>query len=218
VERNSFSFAVSKTLSRLLDNSVLRQFVIYSADLAEVAEAAAPDARIHWAAEGERDALIRFGLDSRLIDSAFKGRGRIAVLEHDGRIVAGNCYWINPISDGVLTFGCPVDAVMASNGFVDPAFRGLRYLAAIKAFAAREFLASGYRRMVSFSRWRNIASKRAHYYAKAHPIFRIVILRGPFRTRLVLDRKALSIGRWSNTDRKFIVMPALWSLMGVKMG
>ena len=207
VERNRFSFALTKNLSRLLDNSVLRQYVVFSADLAETAEATAPDSRIRWATEGDRDALIRFGLDARLIHNAFKGSGRIAVLEVDGRIVAGNCYWTHAISDGVLTFGCPVDAVMASDAFVDPAFRGLRYLAAIKAFAAREFLTSGYRRMMSFSRWRNIASKHAHSHARARPLFRIVILRGPFGIRLIKERNTLSIGRWSTINRKFIVIP-----------
>jgi GNAT superfamily N-acetyltransferase len=192
---------------RLLDNSVLRQYVVFSANLAETADAPAPDSRIRWATESDRDALIRFGFDARLIHNAFKGGGRIAVLEDEGQIVAGNCYWTHAISDGVLTFGCPVGAVMASDAFVDPAFRGLRYLAAIKAFAAREFLAAGYRRMVSFSRWRNVSSKRAHGHARARPLFRIVILRGPFGIRLIVERAAIAIGRWSTTNRKFIVIP-----------
>jgi len=38
-------------------------------------------------------------------------------------------------------------------------------------------------------------------------LFRIVILRGPFRTRLIKARNALSIGRWSTTNPKLIVIP-----------
>lgn len=128
------------------------------------------------------------------------------MLEDEGLIVASNCYWTAPISIGVLTFDCPSDAVIASNGFVDPAFRGLRYLAAIKAFAAREFQTSGYRRMVSVVRWRNIASRHAHRHAKARPIFRIVVLRGPFRFRLVRATNTLSIGRWSTANPKFVAV------------
>jgi hypothetical protein len=175
VDRNRFTFALRVNLLRLFDNSVLRQYVIYWADLA----------------------LTRFGLDGRLIHSAFERDGRIAVLEDEGRIVAVNFYWIDQISDGVLTIDFPVDAVLASDGFVDPAFRGSRYLAAIKAFAAREFVASGYRGMVSFSRWRNVSSKRAHRHARARPLFRIVILRGPFGIRLTKERNTLSLGRRS---------------------
>jgi hypothetical protein len=189
-----------------LDNSVLRQYVVFSGDLAEMAEVAAADSRIRWATDADRDALIRYGLDARLIHNSFKSGGRIAVLQDYGRVIAANCYWTHAISDGVFTFGCPADAVMASNAFVEPAFRGLRYLAAIKAFAAREFLAIGYRRMVSFSRWRNVASIRAHRYARAHPLFRIIILRGPSQIRLVWTNDSLSIGRWSTANRKFIVI------------
>jgi hypothetical protein len=96
---------------------------------------------------------------------------------------------------------------MGSNGFVDPAYRGLRYFAALKAFAAREFLTHGYQRMMSFSRWRNVSAKRAHRHARARPLFRIVILRGPFRLRLIKEGNTLSIGRWSATNRKLIVIP-----------
>jgi hypothetical protein len=203
----SLLFCLHETLLRALDNSVFRQYVIFSADLAETSHAEAVDSRIRWAMEGDRDALIRFGLSARLIQNSFKGGGRIAVLEDDGRIVAAIFYWTHAISDGVLTFDRPADAVMSSNSFVDQAFRGQRYLAAIKAFAAREFLAIGYSRMVSFSRWRNVASIRAHRHARARLLFRVIILRGPFQICLVWENESVSIGRWSTANRKLIAIP-----------
>jgi len=193
---------------RLLDNSVFRQYVVYSTDLAELARAAAPDPRIRWATEADKAALTFFGLDCRLVHRAFESGGRVAVLEDAGQIVAANWYWINPVSvDVVLTIRYSADAVMASNSVVNPAHRGLRYFAALKAFAAREFLALGYRRMLSYRRWRNVSAKRAHRHAGARPWFRIVILRGPFRLRAIKERNTFSIGRWSTTNRKVIVIP-----------
>jgi len=207
IQRHTLRLAKRTILSRLSDNSVLRQYVIYPTDLAELAQAAAPDPRIRWATAADKAVLVRFGLDSRFVDHAFESGGRTAVLEDAGRIVAVNFYWFDPVSVDVFTIRYPADAVMASNGFVDPAYRGLRYFAAIKAFAAREFLTSGYRRMVSFNRWHNVSANRAHGHAGDRPLFRIVILCGPFRIRLIKERNTLSIGRWSTTNRKAVVIP-----------
>jgi hypothetical protein len=55
--RNRTAFVLRATPGRLLDNSVLRQYVFYSTDLAELAQAAAPDPRIRWATEADKAAL-----------------------------------------------------------------------------------------------------------------------------------------------------------------
>jgi len=207
MERNRIAFVLRRTLGRLLDNSVLRQYVVYWTDLAELAQAAAPDPRIRWATAADEAALTRFGVDCHLVHNALESGGRIAVLEDGGRIVAVNLFWIDPVGIDVLTVRCPTGGVMGSNGFVDPAYRGLRFFAAMKAFAAREFLARGYRGMVNFARWHNVSANRGHRHARARPLFRIAILRGPFRLRLIKEGNALSIGRWSKANPRLVVIP-----------
>jgi hypothetical protein len=207
MQRNRVASVLRRALRRLLDNSVLRQYVVYWTDLAELAQAAAPDPRIRWATAADEAALTRFGLDCHLVHDVFERGGRIAVLEDAGRIVAANIFWIDPVNIDVLTVRCPPGAVMGSNGFVDPAHRGLRYFAAMKAFAAREFRAQGYRGMVNFARWHNVAANHGHRHAKARPLFRVAILRGPSRLRLIKARNTLSLGRWSTTNPKLIVIP-----------
>lgn len=202
----------SEKLRRVLDNGVVRQFVVFSADLAEAAGAAPPDPRIRWAGEADREALIRSGLGAEVVDAALGGGGRIAILEEpvlqgDGRLVARNCYWTGDVGAGGLTYGLPADAVFASDGFVEPGFRGQRHLAAIKAFAARALLAAGYRRMVSASRWRNTASTRAHGNAAARPLMRLVVLRGPFRLRAVWAGGRVFLGRPSAERRMLVRIP-----------
>ena len=189
---------VHYVLLRVLDNGFVRQSVVFSADLLKTADARPPDPRIRWTTEADKEALVRFGLRSQSVEACFKGGGRIAVLEDNGRLVARNCYWTHALSGGGgVMYDFPADAVMASDGFVSPGFRGQRYLAGIKAFAAQQFLADGYRRMLSVSRWRNAASIKAHGQVHALPLFRIVMVRGPFGIRAIWANDGISFARWS---------------------
>lgn len=196
-----------QNLLRLFDNGIVRQFVVFSADLADIAAAKPPDPRVRWAREADRDRLIDAGLGAHLVAACPNGGPRIAILEEKGRLVAWNCYWTNPINAGGLIYKPPADAVMATDGFVVPEFRGRRRLAAVKAFAARAFLEAGYRRMVSWSRWRNVASTRAHAHVGAHPMLRIVMIRGPYRLRAVWAGKRFSFGRLVKENRKVVNLP-----------
>ena len=178
-----------ETLLRAVDNGFLRQFIVFSGELADVVDSVPLDPRVRWATMADKEALVALGFREAKTELFLKA-GRIALLEENGNLVARNCYWLNDfLSGNDLQLKLSADTVAVSDSFVDPRYRGRRYIVALKAFAAREYLAAGYRRMVSVVRLRNTASIRAHRYAGARPIFRVVILRGPLQFRAIWAKR-----------------------------
>jgi RimJ/RimL family protein N-acetyltransferase len=130
--------------------------------------------------------------------------GRLAVAELDGRIVGWNIYQLGE-SDQLdwLKVVLPADAVMALGGFVVPAFRGRRILAAIKRFAGRWYCSHGVRRMISIVEPANVPSMNAHRNVGAAEV--MTIARGAFAgVEVIRVRRKWAIGR-DRRDRRFIL-------------
>jgi hypothetical protein len=190
-----------------VDNRLLRQFIVFSVDLAEVLQSVPLDPRVRWATSADKRALLALGLREAKTEMLLNA-SRIAVLEEGGRLVARNSYWRNEFpGDSGLKVRISADAIAVTDGFVDPCHRGCRHIAALKAFAANEYLAAGYRRMVSLVRLRNTASLHAHRNVGALPVFRIILLRGRSQPLAIWANGRLSVRRHSPADRRPVSIP-----------
>jgi len=157
----------------------MARVIVFAADLSDMIAGTGARAGIRWGGPGDRPALTAAGIGATWLDRIDKGL-RFVVAEEDGRIIGHNIYltfdevqqydWLR------ISLRAEHD-VYSSSAFVLPERRGQRLIADMKRFAARDFVAQGYRRMISVVRAGNEASMKAHARVGAVPLLTLTRVR-----------------------------------------
>jgi len=131
---------------------------------------------IRWGEAAECSAVDGGTLDPAWIDWFIERGAKIVVAERDDQVVGHVAYLTRelvPQYDWLSLKLQPGKDVLSVGGFVTPRFRGQGLLGSMKGFAARHFIAEGYRRNVSVVDAGNRASLKAHRSIGAYPTARL---------------------------------------------
>jgi hypothetical protein len=152
----------------------MARVIVFAADLDETIARTRPRrAGLRWGMVGDAETLLAIGLRETQLRGCFDRGNRLVVAEQDGRIVGYNIYLTaSPLRQHtwlLINLQTGRD-YLSMGGFVVPEKRGQRLLGDMKGFAARYFLAEGYRRNISVVHSDNRASLRSHSAVGAIPL------------------------------------------------
>lgn len=152
----------------------MARVIVFSADLEEAIARTRPRRPgLRWGKPDDGRALLAIGLGEARLRGHLDRGDQIVVAEEDGRIVGYNIYLTaSPVRQHTwLLINLQIGHdYLSMGGFVVPGKRGQRLLGDIKGFAARHFLAEGYRRNISVVHSDNRASLRSHSALGAIPL------------------------------------------------
>ena len=145
--------------SRQIDANV---WVVVSRDIRELAAVKDHDAAIRWATASDFVELISCGIKPAKLDVDFGRTLKIAVYEHEGRIIAFAQYAVRSWDqDDWLTFKFKPRDIHGAGVWVAQEHRGQNIASRVMAFAWSNYAQNGYERMVAITNALNRNSFRA---------------------------------------------------------
>ena len=189
--------------SRQIDANV---WVVVSRDIRELAAVKDHDAAIRWATASDFAELISCGIKPAKLDVDFGRTLKIAVYEHEGRIIAFAQYAVRSWDqDDWLTFKFKPRDIYGAGVWVAQEHRGQNIASRVMAFAWSNYAQNGYERMVAITNALNRNSFRAAAKVGPGNFNRIWYLR-LFGFTYLHYGSVRQIGRWNPRRRLEVLL------------